>query len=198
MTATDDTATPLRGVVFDFDGVIADTEPLHLGAYQDVLADTSMTLETQDYYDRYLGYDDVGVFTALSRDQRVPLDDETLKRLIDAKGQRFDARVRGSSVLFPGAASCVSRLAEVLPLAIASGALHHEIEAILTSADLRRHFRAIVAADDVARSKPAPVIRTNVPSRCSDRMATLPGTSPSKTRSGASRLPTRLVSSASR
>ena len=147
---------PLRGVVFDFDGVIADTEPLHLAAYQDVLVDTALSLSTKDYYARYLGYDDIGVFTALSRDQGVTLDAQDIRRLIAAKGQRFEARVRGSDVLFPDAAACIKGLAERVHLGIASGALHDEIEAILTSVKLRHHFDVIVAADDVSQSKPAP------------------------------------------
>ena len=111
---------PLRGVVFDFDGVIANTEPLHLAAYQDVLADTALSLSTEDYYARYLGYDDIGVFTALSRDQGVTLDAQDIRRLIAAKGQRFEARVRGSDVLFPDAAACIKGLAERVHLGIAS------------------------------------------------------------------------------
>lgn len=149
----------LRGVVFDFDGVIANTEPLHLGAYQDVLADTPLSLDPEEYYERYLGYDDVGVFTALSRDQGVALETKDVRRLIEAKGRRFEARIQGDGgdgVLFPDAAACIERLAARLPLAIASGALHAEIETILTNARLRHHFRAIVAADDVPKSKPAP------------------------------------------
>ncbi len=154
--AASDARPPLRGVVFDFDGVLADTEPLHLAAYQAVLAGTALTLDTDAYYSRYLGYDDVGVFTALGRDQGRPLGDDEIRGLIAAKGRHFDERVRGGGVLFPDAAACIRRLAAELPLAIASGALHHEIEAILSGANLRRHFRAIVAADDVERSKPAP------------------------------------------
>ena len=147
---------PLRGVIFDFDGVIADTEPLHLRAYQDALANTSFTLEKKAYYARYLGYDDVGVFTALASDHGVALDPDQIRQLIDQKGRRFDALVRKKQVLFPGAADCIERLAAVAPLGIASGAFHDEIEAILSRANLRRHFKAIVAADDVAKSKPAP------------------------------------------
>ena len=147
---------PLCGVIFDFDGVIADTEPLHLRAYQDALANTSFALEKKAYYARYLGYDDVGVFTALASDHGVALDPDQIRQLIDQKGRRFDAIVRKEQVLFPGAADCIERLAAVAPLGIASGAFHDEIEAILSRANLRRHFKAIVAADDVAKSKPAP------------------------------------------
>ena len=151
-----DARPPLQGIVFDFDGVLADTERLHLAAYQAVLAGTGLTLDTRAYYDRYLGYDDVGVFTTLGRDQGRPLGDGEIRRLIAAKGRRFDERVRAGGVLFPEAAACIRRLAAELPLAIASGALHHEIDAILTGANVRQHFRAIVAADDVEHSKPAP------------------------------------------
>ena len=147
---------PLRGVVFDFDGVLADTERLHLDAYRAVLAGTGLTLDTGAYYNRYLGYDDVGVFTTLGKDQDRPLGDDEIRGLIAAKGRHFEARVRSGGILFPDAAACIRRLAAELPLAIASGALHHEIEAILTGANVRQHFRAIVAADDVERSKPAP------------------------------------------
>ena len=56
----------LRAIVFDFDGVIANSEPLHFQAYRDVLADEGLTLTEPDYYARYLGFDDVGVFQALS------------------------------------------------------------------------------------------------------------------------------------
>ena len=147
---------PLLGVVFDFDGVIADTEPLHLRAYQDVLADISLTLDTEAYYARYLGYDDVGVFTAVGRDQGAPIEGDSLQRLVNLKSGRFEALVGDADVLFPGAAACIERLAATVPLAIASGALHVEIDAILSSSHLNHHFKAIVAADDVAQSKPAP------------------------------------------
>lgn len=146
----------LRGIVFDFDGVIADTEPSHLAAFRDVLAGTGLALSTGDYYDRYMGYDDVGTLRALGRDQGQPLDDHEIRRLVAAKAVRFEARVRGGNVLFPGAAACIERLAAVAPLGIASGALRAEIEAILTAASLRDRFAAIVGADDVPRSKPAP------------------------------------------
>ena len=147
---------PLLGVVFDFDGVIADTERLHLRAYQDVLGDRGMTLSQDDYATRYLGFDDVGVFTNVAADLGFPLDRGELDRLIKVKGRRFAALVEAGDVVFPDAPACIERLAADLVLGIASGALHQEIEDILRAAGLRGHFSAIVAADDVERAKPAP------------------------------------------
>ena len=156
MTARGEGSATLAGVIFDFDGVLADSEPLHLRAYQEVLAQRGMTLAASDYYDRYLGFDDDGVFRTVSRDQGRELDEETLAALIRVKGERFDALAGQGEGLFPGAAACIRRVAAEAPIAIASGALAPEIDTVLAAADLRRHFRAIVASGDTPRSKPAP------------------------------------------
>ncbi len=156
MTARGEGSATLAGVIFDFDGVLADSEPLHLRAYQEVLAQRGMTLAASDYYDRYLGFDDDGVFRTVSRDQGRELDEETLAALIRVKGERFDALAGQGEGLFPGAAACIRRVAVEAPIAIASGALAPEIDTVLAAADLRRHFRAIVASGDTPRSKPAP------------------------------------------
>ena len=147
---------PLMGVVFDFDGVIADTEALHLRAYQDTLSKRGLSLSKAEYFERYLGYDDVGVVAAVGRDQGVFLADSEIARLIETKGHRFELLVGTDRVLFPGSAECIQRLAGHTKLAIASGALHDEIERILTANALRQYFEVIVAADDVERPKPAP------------------------------------------
>ena len=147
---------PLLGVVFDFDGVIADTERLHLQAYQDVLRDRGMTLSAEDYEARYLGFDDVGVFTTVASDLGFAFDRGELERLIEVKGRRYTELVAAGDVVFSDAPECIERLAGDLVLGIASGALHQEIEDILNAAGLRGHFSAIVAADDVEHAKPAP------------------------------------------
>ena len=147
---------PLAGVIFDFDGVLADSEPLHLRAFQAALAPGGHALDEQAYYERYLGFDDVGVFRAVARDQGWQLGDEELTALVAKKGARFDLLVEDGEALFPGAAECVRRVAAEVPIAIASGALGTEIETMLASAGLRPLFKAVVAAGDTPRSKPAP------------------------------------------
>ena len=148
--------TPLSGVIFDFDGVIADTESLHLRAYQETLSKTLLSLSEEDYYNCYLGYDDVGVFTALANAQGTSIDNEQLRQWIQEKGDRFDTLIGQTPILFPGAATCIKKLAAIAPLGIASGALHKEIETILSRVNLRQYFKTIVAADDVKHSKPEP------------------------------------------
>jgi beta-phosphoglucomutase len=146
----------IKAIVFDFDGVLADSEPLHLRAYQAVLSPLGITLDRDEYYTRYLGYDDEGVFTRLAAARRFELDGGRLHSLVAEKGRVFDAMTASGAVLYPGAAECISRMAAEYPLGIASGALRHEIEAILRGGRLAQHFRFVVASGDTAEGKPAP------------------------------------------
>ncbi len=146
----------LQAIVFDFDGVIADSERLHLRAYQDVLGPEGITLSDRDYYDRYLGYDDVGVLREIGKDLGLPMNQGRIADLVERKGQRYDELSSAGEMLYPGAAAFVRAAAARVPIAIASGALTHEIEEILERAGLRDLFPVIVGADQTARSKPHP------------------------------------------
>jgi beta-phosphoglucomutase-like phosphatase (HAD superfamily) len=147
---------PLRAVVFDFDGVIADTEPLHLKAAQRVLADAGMHLDTTAYYERYLGFDDAGMFRALATDIGVHLDAQSVATLVEDKSRVLESLIDDGSVLFAGVRDCIERCAAHVPLAIASGALAHEVDQILRRTGLRRLFQVVVGAGDTPRSKPHP------------------------------------------
>lgn len=146
----------IAAIVFDFDGVLADSEPLHLRAYQEVLSAMGATLPREEYYARYLGYDDEGVFRTLSDDRGWDLTATQISTLITEKTEAFEQIVAGTDVLYPGAAECVQRLAGVWPLGIASGALRQDIEPILRRGGIDRRFRFIVAAGDTPEGKPAP------------------------------------------
>ena len=142
--------------MFDFDGVIANSEPLHFQAFRHVLHEIGIALPEDDYYTRYLGFDDVGVFRAVARRRNEIWSADTTASLVDRKAVRLEALERGGSILFPGAEAAIRRLAAEMPLAIASGALKPEIHRVLERTDLAACFRAIVAAEDTHTSKPAP------------------------------------------
>ena len=147
----------ISALVFDFDGVLVDSEPLHLRAYQEVLEPRGVSLPREEYYARYLGYDDSGVFTAVAHARGLNLDAREVVALSEEKTRLFDALLAAGDVnLYPAAAECVARLAAVWPLGIASGALRHEIEGTLRGRGLERYFRFIVAAGETPASKPAP------------------------------------------
>lgn len=146
----------IRAVVFDFDGVIANSEPLHFRAYRDVLADRGVALTEAAYYERYLGYDDVGAFHAIAGDAGISFDEAAIADLVARKAVRLEALERDGSVLFPGARDAIGRMAGTFPTAIASGALKQEILRVLDHEQLRVFFPIVVSAEDTPASKPDP------------------------------------------
>ena len=148
----------LRAFIFDFNGIIVNDEPIHFRLFQRVLNEEGIPLTEEDYYARYLGFDDRGAFIAGYRDHHRELTDAKLAELVERKAIYYQEAIRNHVEIFPGVKELVAALAGTLPLAVASGALRHEIETILTTISLRSHFRAIVSAEDVQSGKPEPEI----------------------------------------
>ena len=146
----------LQAVVFDFDGVIADSEPLHFRAFRDILAEEGVELTEAEYYRRYLGLSDAAAFRGIGVKQRNRWDDRNVAALMRRKAARFERLERDASLIFPAADALVRAAAAVVPIAVASGARRAEVLRILDRANLTRCFIAVVAAEDVAASKPAP------------------------------------------
>lgn len=146
----------IRAFVFDFDGVIANSEPLHFRAYRDVLAEHGLTLTEAAYYEHYLGYDDVGAFRAIGTDAGRPFAEGDVAALVARKAVRLEELERSGSVLFPGAREAIARMSSSWPTAIASGALKAEILRVLQHEGLASHFRTVVSAEDTEASKPDP------------------------------------------
>ncbi len=147
---------PLRAIVFDFDGVIANSEPLHFRALRDVVSGAGISLSEAEYYARYLGYDDVGALNAIAADHHRRWSIDEVAVLVDRKSERLAELELDASLLFPGAEAAIRRTAAAVPIAIASGALRGEILRLLDRIQLTSLFTAIVGAEDAPASKPAP------------------------------------------
>jgi len=148
----------LRAVIFDFNGIIVDDEPIHFKLFQRVLGEEGITLTEKDYYARYLGFDDRGAFSAGYHENKRSLSENKLAELIARKAAYYQEAIRDHVTIFPGVETLIANLSPRLPLAVASGALRDEIETILSTAALLQHFTAIVAAEDVRHGKPEPEI----------------------------------------
>ena len=146
----------LRAIVFDFDGVIANSEPLHFRAFHDILLGQGVRLDEAEYYERYLGYDDLGVFRAVGTERGMKWTGEDVAGFVARKAVELESLERNGAVLFPGAEAAIRRMAAGVPLAIASGALGAEIRRVLDRTHLTPCFRTIVSAEDTPASKPAP------------------------------------------
>jgi len=146
----------LAAVIFDFDGIIVDTEPLHYKAFQDVLIPLGLGYSWDEYVRRYIGFDDRDAFREAFRSNGRDLGERELKAMIGAKGEAFQRAITAGMEPYPGVVELIRSIAGTLPLALCSGALPSDIHPILGQLGIDRAFDTIVTAADVAASKPDP------------------------------------------
>jgi beta-phosphoglucomutase len=152
------TADLLRAIVFDFDGVIVDSEPLIFRLTQQMAAMEGWTITEEDYYRDYLALDDRGIVEHLYRTHGLRLEPARRDELVQWKARAYAEAIRHGLPPLPGAVEAVRELALDYPLAIASGSLRSEVEYLLGRLNLRDQFAVLATADDVERSKPDPAI----------------------------------------
>jgi HAD superfamily hydrolase (TIGR01509 family) len=145
----------VRAAVFDFDGVLVDSEPLHFQATREALLPDGVDITTEEYYTSLIGYDDWGTLRQAFQTRGISPTPERLQAAAERKKVAFADSIVGVR-FFPGARELVRALGAEIPLAIASGARREEIEAILRAGGLRDAFTAVVGAEDAPRTKPDP------------------------------------------
>jgi beta-phosphoglucomutase-like phosphatase (HAD superfamily) len=146
----------IRALIFDFNGVLADDDPIHMQALREVAREEGFTFTDEEYLDKYLPLNDWDCFKSLYAKHSAPLPPPKLDELIRRKSVYYFRAIANKSVMFASAAAAVQTAAGRCPVAIASGAKMDEIRHILTGAGLDGCFSAIVAAEDVKFGKPHP------------------------------------------
>jgi HAD superfamily hydrolase (TIGR01509 family) len=143
-------------ILFDFDGIVVNSEPLHFQAFKEALAEDGIALSEREYYAELIGFDDRGAIRhVLSKHDRA-VDESAFARLLAGKSRRMRQIIRDGLIsALPGVVEFVRGLRDY-PLAICSGALRAEIEMMLDGIGLRENFPLIVAAEDVTIGKPDP------------------------------------------
>ena len=170
-----------ESVLFDFDGILVDSEPMHYRAFTEVLDPLGMGFPWKEYVETYMGFDDRDAFREAFRAKRFDLDDARLANLVAAKSRAFQDEIRDGMTAYPGAVALIESLhAAGRPLALCSGALRSDIDPILARLGVSHRFDVIVSADDVRRSKPDPESYALAFARLSERYGaslTVPGKS---------------------
>ena len=152
----------LKAVIFDFDGVIADTEPIHLSAFQLTLGGLGIPLTEEDYYAGYLAYDDKTFFKRFLNDRDYEYEEALIAELIERKTGHYDNLIEGNIEILPGVRGFIDKIAGKYRIAIGSGAMMGEIVDILEFAGIRGFFEVIVGAEDIENCKPAPDVYLEV------------------------------------
>lgn len=149
----------LKAVLFDFNGVIIDDEPIHHQLLQEVLVEENLRVDLEEIHQVCLGKSDrVGLRELLERKGRV-VSDEYILKLMARKSQAYQEKIAATPKLpiYPDAEQLIFQLRVAkMPLAVVSGAVRVEIETVLTQANLRNAFSLWVGGDDITVSKPDP------------------------------------------
>ncbi len=145
----------IKAILFDFNGVIINDEPVQMRAYQEVLKDEGVDLSKAEYYS-CLGMDDRRFTAAAFERAGKKASVEDIDRIVAAKSEKWRSIVSNEIPLFDGISDLIEKLAREFSLGLVSMAGRHEIDFVLSESGLGRHFDTIVSAEDVKNCKPDP------------------------------------------
>ncbi len=147
----------LNAVIFDFDGVIVDSEPLHFRAFQELMKPEGFAFTWDDYLTFFIGFDDRDAFRTLYAKAGRSLDEARLQELIQAKTGIFQRLVAEHGVApYPGVVELFQGLHGKIPLGLCSGALRSDLAPVLSELGVLALLDVVITADDVPASKPDP------------------------------------------
>ena len=147
----------LRTVIFDFDGVITDSEILHFRAFNQVLGQYGIELTKQEYYKTYLGFNDADCYGMLINQGLLKAGQEQIGNLIEEKKHIYKELAKSEGKMIEGVRDFLTLLEEnSIPMAICSGSLLTEVEMVLEDTGLRHLFEVIVSGEQVKKGKPDP------------------------------------------
>jgi HAD superfamily hydrolase (TIGR01509 family) len=145
-----------QAILFDFDGVLVDSEPIHCDCWREVLAPLGVDVAWEVYAQYCVGAVDskmVDIFAALADP---PADPAKLWEQYPLKKQRFRERMAAHAPFAEGIAEFFRDLSAEYKLGVVSSSSHAEIEPFLEAAGIRQYLGTVVGGGDVTRHKPAP------------------------------------------
>ena len=147
----------IKAVIFDFDGVISDSEPAHYNAFNQLLDDYGICLSKEQYYSKYLGTTDAELLRMISAEYDTDYNGLSIDELVRRKAVFFAELIKKTNHIIPGVAELLDLLAQNnIRIAICSGASAEDINVMLKGSNLKKYFEVIVSADDVDKGKPDP------------------------------------------
>ncbi len=145
----------IKAILFDFNGVIIDDEPIQMKAYQEILKAEGLTLTEEDYFS-CLGMDDTTFVNAIYKLAGKKPEANKVLELSIAKTNRWRELITDELPLFEGITDFIKKMAKDFALGVVSMAKREEIEFVLEKSGLRDNFAVIISSEDVEKCKPDP------------------------------------------
>ncbi|MEO1373277.1 MAG: HAD family phosphatase [Cyanobacteria bacterium J06635_10] len=149
----------IKAVIFDFNGVIINDEPIHQQLIEEILLEENLVFKPGEYQYMSLGRSDRDCLRDLLTSRGRVVDEKYFTKLLQKKAQSYAEQIEALEKLplYPGLHDLILKISESnFKLAIVSSAIRKEIELVLKRAELAEYFKIIVAGDDITTSKPEP------------------------------------------
>jgi beta-phosphoglucomutase len=145
-----------EAILFDFDGVLLDSEPVHYACWAEVLSPLGVAVEWEYYREYGVGVDDREMLRTLAARSHPPRNWEELWAQYPAKKKLFQARMAQLPPFDPSLDGFLGELHGAYKLAVVTSSATTEIAPILAAGGIRRHFDTLVCGEDVQHHKPSP------------------------------------------
>ncbi len=146
----------IGAILVEFDGVVADTDPLRRETLSQVLSVAGIQLTDEEYWEYCAGATLAGGIRAVVAGRNSRLDETDLDLLAHRAEQRFTSHVGKGVTLVDGARSTLERLAAHTRLAVVTRLRRQDVEAITTMGRLDHLFSFVIGAEDANPPKPHP------------------------------------------
>lgn len=149
----------LKAVLFDFNGVIINDEPIHKQLIEQLLIEENLRPIPGEFQEVCLGRSDRVCLTELLKRRGRVISETYLLQLMQRKAQAYQQQIEKIAQLttYPGLQDLIFQVrSKQLKIAVVSGAMRSEIELVLQRMNLTQYFSVLVAGDDITTSKPEP------------------------------------------
>lgn len=147
----------LNAVIFDFDGVIIDSEALHHKVFNQIFSSYKINISWEEYHHIYIGFDDENAIKTAFKNNKKRINKKLISELIHKKAILFEEALNNKEAnIFPGAIELIKSIPARLPVGLCTGALRSDIEPIITGLKIKNIFKSIVTAEDTKKNKPYP------------------------------------------
>jgi HAD superfamily hydrolase (TIGR01509 family) len=143
-------------ILFDFDGVLADTEPFHCACWAELLRPFGIALEWDYYRAHGQGVDDKEMLRALAARVHPPADWRPLFAEYPRKRELLRQRLSAHPPFDPALGAFLASLHGTYKLAVVTSSSRGEIDPLLAAGGLLGHFDVLIGSEDVAHRKPDP------------------------------------------
>jgi beta-phosphoglucomutase len=147
---------PFDAILFDFDGVLVDSEPIHYSCWMEVLSPFGLSVDWDTYVRTCVGISDRTMLERFAAENPTPLDVEQLYAQYPLKKQIFRDRMLAANPVPAATLDLIRELSPRLPLAVVSSSGRTEVEPPIVHAGIRQHFQTLVCGHEAGKLKPQP------------------------------------------